>query len=262
MSSLQTSPETTAQGNGEEASHVVEVVGIDDFMLTYSSEHSSDPAFDDGVQHWDVGMHFKDDGGPSESFGSIRIVIADQDRCLNIVDALDNLSSDLCAIGTALYRPDGDLRQDLHDRLALAGKTAIVDRVTIDRRFRGQGLGVYLTGLALDYLSHGSGLIALFPGPLERDASFDYATACSSLGRAWSRIGFEPYRDGTWILDPGLRTLTSCLNQEWDRLQQHRWSITFREDPTSYTGSVVTGITMCKTSPFPLARQHTASPAR
>lgn len=89
---------------------------------------------------------------------------------------------------------------------ALPGKTTIVDRVIMDRRFRGQGLGIYLTGLALDYLSHGAWVIALFPGSLEDDDTpGDVARA--RLGRAWSRLGFQHYRNGTWILDPGMRTL-------------------------------------------------------
>ncbi|MFG2526221.1 hypothetical protein [Streptomyces sp. NPDC048527] len=139
-------------------------------VLTYSSEHGIDPWYEDGVQSWDVGMHFKEDVGAGTRFGSIRIRVADQYRVANLVDSFDILSSDPYRIGKTLYEPEtGDLRDDLRDLLALPGKTTIVDEVTIDRRLRGHGLGVYLTGMALDYLSHGAGVIALFPGPLERD---------------------------------------------------------------------------------------------
>ncbi|MET9662429.1 hypothetical protein [Streptomyces sp. NPDC006510] len=93
------------------------------------------------------------------------------------------------------------LRDDLSDLLSLPGKAIIVNRVTIDRRLRGHSFGVYLSGLTLDYLSHGAGLIALFVGPVERDNQTGYEQACANLGRAWSRIGFKPYNDGTWILD-------------------------------------------------------------
>lgn len=43
--------------------------------------------------------------------------------------------------------------------------------------------------MALDYLNHRAGVIALFPGPLERDDNTDHEQACAGLGRAWSRIG-------------------------------------------------------------------------
>ncbi|MEU7205535.1 hypothetical protein [Streptomyces sp. NPDC045470] len=153
-------------------------------------------------------MHLKDEG-PGPCFGTIELYVVDHWRSPDIVESLDAVSVDLCEIGTALYDPEqGGLRDELYEDLALPGKTPIVDRVRMDRRFRGQGLGVYLTGLALDYLSHGAGVIALFPGPLDdapmpptgswREADeAALAAARARLGRAWSRLGFEHYRDGT-----------------------------------------------------------------
>jgi GNAT superfamily N-acetyltransferase len=230
----------------------VQTVGIDDIMLTYSSEHWLGEGSDDGVQHWDIGMHFKDDG-PGACLGTIEMYVIEDSYSPDIVEYLDHMSADLCTVGTALYDPErGYLRSDLEERLALMGKTTIVNRVRMDRRFRGQGLGIYLTGLALDYLSHGSGVIALFPSPLrDRDAprprpdsqqevdkaarAEALARARARLGRAWSRLGFEHYRDGTWILDPGMRTLDDALYHEQQRLQNHRWEVTFTctEAPTS-----------------------------
>lgn len=224
-------------------------------ILTYSSEHWIDPWHEDGVQHWDVGMHFNEDGaGPR--FGTIQICVADRYRGANLVISFDNLSADLYRIARTLYDPEtGDVRDDLADLLALPGKTIIVDKVTIDRRLRGHGLGVYLTGLALDYLSHGAGVIALFPGPLERDDHTDYEQACANLGRAWSRIGFEPYSDGTWILDPGLTTLDNALRRERERLQHHRWNVTFSaEDHGPWEYSTISAITMPKSAPHQLPR--------
>lgn len=133
----------------------VQTVGIDDIILTYSSEHWLRPWRDDSVQRWDIGMHFTEEG-PGACFGTIELYVVDHWRSPNIVESLDALSADLQEIGATLYDPElGDLRDDLFEDLALPGKTTIVDRVRMDRRFRGQGLGVYLTGLALDYLSHG-----------------------------------------------------------------------------------------------------------
>ncbi|MEV7152744.1 hypothetical protein AB0O05_40330 [Streptomyces sp. NPDC093084] len=244
-----------AAAHGERAyTPVVECLGIDDMILTYGSEHGIDACHEDGVQHWDVGMHFAEDGGAGPRFGSIEICIADEYRVANLVDSFDSLSSDLLRIGKTLYDPErGDLRDDLQERLALPGKTTIVDRVTLDRRLRGHGLGVFLTGMALDYLSHGAGVIALFPGPVERDDHTDYEQACASLGRAWARIGFEPYNDGTWILDPGRTTLDHALDRERERLQRYRWTVTFSgEDQGPWTQSAISAITMPKSAPHPL----------
>ncbi|MEU6825446.1 hypothetical protein ABZ921_32925 [Streptomyces atriruber] len=207
-------------------------------------------------------MHFKDEG-PGPCFGRIELYVVGHWRSPNIVESLDAVSVDLCEIGTALYDPGlGGLRDDLHEDLALPGKTTIVDRVRMDQRFRGQGLGIYLTGLALDYLSHGAGVIALFPGPLDDDAPVPppgsrekdeaaLAAARTRLGRAWSRLGFEHYRDGTWILDPGMRTLHDALRREQQRLQDHRWNVAFTDVATS--GAVITAgidkVTMSKSAP-------------
>ncbi|MEV0982357.1 hypothetical protein [Streptomyces sp. NPDC049915] len=230
---------------------IVECLGIDDMVLTYRSEHWIDPLGEDGVQYWDVGMHVKEDCGPGTSFGSARICVADEYRVANIVHSFDALSADLYRIARTLYdEKTGDLRDDLHELLALLGKTIIVDTVTIDRRLRGQGLGVYLTGMTLDYLSHGAGVIALFPGPLERDDNTDYEQARTSLGRAWSRIGFTPYKDGTWILDPGMTTLDEALRRERERLQHHRWNMTFRYEDRGL--DTISHITMTKSIPHPL----------
>ncbi|MFD3567385.1 hypothetical protein [Streptomyces sp. NPDC058667] len=242
-------------------------MGIDDIILTYSSEHWLRPWRDDSVQRWDVGMHFNEEG-PGPCFGTIELYVVDHWRSSNIVESLDAVSVDLQEIGAALYDPElGHIRDDLYGDLALSGKTTIVDRVRMDRRFRGQGLGVYLTGLALDHLSHGAGVIALFPSPLEDDetplpppGSWEgvdeaaLAAARARLGRAWSCLGFEHYRNGTWILDPGLRTLHDALRRERHRLQNYRWNVTFPD--AANTGSVMSAgidkVTMTKTVPHPL----------
>ncbi|MGW6463967.1 hypothetical protein [Streptomyces rubiginosohelvolus] len=251
-------------------------MSIDDIVLTYSSEHWLRPWRDDSVQRWDIGMHFNEEG-PGPCFGTIELYVVDHWRSPNIVESLDAVSVDLQEVGAALYDPElGHLRDDLYEDLALPGKTTIVDRVRMDRRFRGQGLGVYLTGLALDYLSHGAGVIALFPSPLEdeeapvpppgpweecEESNEAVLTAARArLGRAWSHLGFEHYRNGTWILDPGLTTLDNALRRERQRLQGHTWNVTFTDAATSGAAmsAGIDKVTMAKSAPHPLP----AAPAR
>ncbi|MFD3522205.1 hypothetical protein [Streptomyces sp. NPDC058653] len=224
----------------EPSDEIVEVLGIDDMILTYNSEqwirHN-----DGAVQRWDVGMHFAEEG-PGPRFGSIQIVVMDHHTCPQPVEALNGLGHDLLTVGTALYDSTGNLRHDLWEDLAVPGKTVIVDTVELDARLRGRGLGVLLTGMALDYLSHGSGVIALFPGPLERDTATPYETACLRLGKAWAQLGFTPYRDGVWILDPGLTTLKATVHSQYTDIHSNRWRVTFRPSTTGW-GSDIAQIT-------------------
>ncbi|WP_322502019.1 hypothetical protein TR631_37175 [Streptomyces rochei] len=96
--------------------------------------------------------------------------------------------------------------------------------------------------MALDYFSHGNGVIALFPGPVERDST-PYEEACTRLGNAWARLGFTPYRDGVWILDPALTTLDAALITEHQHLADHRWAVRLRPHADGW-GSDITGITL------------------
>ncbi|MBD0692486.1 hypothetical protein [Streptomyces sp. CBMA123] len=235
---------TTAPGRTDTSDTNVQTLGIDDFMLVHTSEQWIDPYFDDGVDQWEVGIYTKWDGCPDARVGGIRITMVDTTDCANPVAALDEISEDLFNVAKALYdeAEPGSLRSDLDEQLALPyGKIIIVDEVKLDRRLRGHGLGVFLTGMALKHLNHGTGLFALFPGPLERDDT-PYEQAVERLGRAWSRIGFEPYRDGTWILDPGLVTLHRAIQDEYQRLADHSWCFTFQYNPDN-TGSDIIDIT-------------------
>ncbi|QQC92677.1 hypothetical protein [Streptomyces alfalfae] len=51
-------------------------MGIDDIILSYSSDHWLGPWHDDSVQRWDIGMHFKDEG-PGPCFGTIELYTVD-----------------------------------------------------------------------------------------------------------------------------------------------------------------------------------------
>ncbi|WP_405193089.1 hypothetical protein [Streptomyces anulatus] len=50
-----------------------------------------------------------------------------------------------------------------------------------------------------------------------------------------------------------MTTLDSALRRERGRLQHHRWNMTFRaEEHGSWTGSMISAITMAKSVPHPL----------
>lgn len=230
-------------------------LGVKDFILTYSSEQRL--AYrDTGLQHWDIGLHPDGGGdGPEAPIGSISLVTV-EDHCPDPVLALDDLSRDLLQVGEALYEPgERILRDDLWEQLEMpGGRVVIVDQVRIDPRLRGHGLGVYLAGAALDYVARECGVIALFPGPLEA-TDVPREEAYPRLRKAWSRIGFRPYRNGVWIVDPGLLTLRECLRNERDRLSGHRWRIVFRQADNEW-GEEIASIApepMSKSLPRPVA---------
>ncbi|MFE9427757.1 hypothetical protein ACFYNO_32900 [Kitasatospora sp. NPDC006697] len=205
-------------------------LGIDDFMLVHTSQQRIVPYLDDGVDQWEVVMYTVYDSSPDTPVGTARITTIDS-YCPDPVAALDELSADLFSVGKALFGEDGELRDDLREQMAMPyGRIVIVDEVTIDERLRGQGLGVFLTGMALRHLSDISGVFALFPGPLERDDT-PYEVAVQQLAQAWSRLGFEHYRDGTWVLDPGTTTLRAALRAGYERLARWRWHCCFRLQP-------------------------------
>lgn len=103
-------------------------------------------------------------------------------------------------------------------------------------------------------------MIALFPGPLKREDDTNYEHACARLGQARARIGFEPYNNGTWILDPGTTALTMALRHERERLQHHRWNATLTaKQGKPWTDSTISHITLAKSIPHPhpcLASDH------
>ncbi|MGW1396842.1 hypothetical protein ACWD6Q_34890, partial [Streptomyces nigra] len=101
------------------------------------------------------------------------------------------------------------------------GNTLIVDHVSIDKRLRGHGVGVFLTGLALEYLSTDTGVIALFPGPIERDPHPTHEEACARLGAGLVPSGLHPLPRRVWVLDPGLTTLETAIDAEQQRLADH-----------------------------------------
>ncbi|MGW1396676.1 hypothetical protein ACWD6Q_34030, partial [Streptomyces nigra] len=97
--------------------------GIDDIILTSNSQYWIAPHHDDGIQQWDVGMHFADDG-PGPPFGRIGLHVVDHNRCMDPIEACDALSDHLITISQALIEPAClDTRQNLSERLSCTGNT-------------------------------------------------------------------------------------------------------------------------------------------
>jgi hypothetical protein len=97
------------------------------------------------------------------------------------IELLDEWSQDLVNIGEAIFDRDGEYSEELRDWLEgspLIGDLLIADRITLDPRFRGHGLGPLIAGLAIASLGRGCALAACIPAPI----------CCASLRMKASRL--------------------------------------------------------------------------
>ena len=97
----------------------------------------------------------------------------------------------------------------------------LLHSVRLVPEWRGFGLGALLAGTAIRKLSGGARAAVCYPAPLNEptqagtddrgDAEWDKAVV--ALQQAWSRLGFEHFRDGVHVLDLSLVTLDEKLGQ-------------------------------------------------
>ncbi|WP_341927877.1 hypothetical protein [Nocardioides psychrotolerans] len=128
-------------------------------------------------------------------------------------DELDELEGDLETVASAiLNRKRGDLAEELLDRLEGAGSSVLIlNSATLAAEWRGHGVGRLLAGVALLALSDGVSCFATYPAPLDGSTGAERDRAILELGQVWARLGFQPFRDGVWVLDPALVTLDNAV---------------------------------------------------
>ncbi|MER6014864.1 hypothetical protein [Streptomyces bluensis] len=91
------------------------------------------------------------------------------------------------------------------------GDLLILDRVSLDKAWRGFGLGPALAVEAIRRLSGGCCAVAVFPGMGEYPEDREQVTeayrlqAKKKIAALWESIGFQPFRRGVWLLDTALR---------------------------------------------------------
>ncbi|MFF1716910.1 hypothetical protein [Streptomyces sp. NPDC058268] len=102
-----------------------------------------------------------------------------------------------------------------------AGDLLIMDRVRLEPPWRGFGLGALAAAEAIRRLSSGCCAVACEPAPTDRDfadgddQAFDHARA--KIATVWESVGFRPFNNGIYLLDPTLRTMGDA-RAHW---QQH-----------------------------------------
>lgn len=204
--------------------------------LTYHHEHPLQAfEFDDTLEIWTVTARIDADAAAEEllahsdadqetldaiqdvtvgrmSFARVRMYGPDDP-----FEAMDSHSQDLCRIGeTVLDVASGQWHPACEDVLAHpAGDLLVMDRVILEPDWRGLGLGPVLAGAAIRRLSNGCAAVACEPGSADgREMTEDqHREAAAKLGRVWSTIGFEPFRDGVYLLDCHLQRPQDLLTE-------------------------------------------------
>lgn len=145
-----------------------------------------------------------DEGGDSMTerlVGRIHIVTGDINHG-HLWDVLDANEADLSTVASAvLDQRLGCLRDDLADFI-LGDRLVILNSVTLVDEWRGHGVGALLAGTALETFVSGAAIMATYPAPMDDAEGAARRAATKKLRAVWSRIGFAPYRDGVYVLDP------------------------------------------------------------
>lgn len=171
------------------------------------------------LRHWHVSVKTSDgEGGADDLVATADVVIVDlaeiSEAGENVLWLLDGESGDLLTIGQQIFSDDGEFVPDLERLALLHSGVLLLDRVWVDPRFRGHGLGPFVTAIALDRLRLGCGFAACYPAPYEGDHDDEaLKRAIAALGRTWAKVGFKRFRKGIWILDFGTTTHARRLDQ-------------------------------------------------
>ncbi|KOX15222.1 hypothetical protein ADK67_41925 [Saccharothrix sp. NRRL B-16348] len=98
----------------------------------------------------------------------------------------------------------------------------VIDTVRLEPAWRGYGLGTLCVGMMIERLAAGRRLVVLRAAPAERRtakgkvvdeiSAAERDLAVAKLGRLWSQLGFEHFKDEVWVLDLGLATFTKAMD--------------------------------------------------
>jgi GNAT superfamily N-acetyltransferase len=189
----------------------------------YGMVHSH-PRFDEDrfVVRWAVDAVLRgDEGDTADRLAYAHVVMVDMTDAVEsgegLFEVLDNLDADSSTIGGTIFDIDANaLTDDLAGLLEMHyGTVVILDRVWVDPRFRGHGIGPLLAATALWTFRHDCCLMACYPSPFEDKeelSQVDHQVAVEALGRVWAKVGFQPFRGGVWIMDPA-RTVQGNARQ-------------------------------------------------
>ena len=173
--------------------------------------------FDTYTLHWNVQAFARDETGiEGEQVASAELWTFDVVQAgpwgdgQGIADLLDSESGDTNEYASLFVDDDFDPAIGTSAGTSLL----VLDRLTVAEPYRGHGVGPLVAALALKELSPGCAVAACYPAPIEGE--FDggeQAEEVARLGRIWSKVGFEHFRDGVWIINLADKTLDGALDK-------------------------------------------------
>ncbi|SEP02238.1 hypothetical protein [Actinacidiphila rubida] len=151
-------------------------------------------------------------------------------------EVADAESGDLEVIAAAVLGRSGRTEYNAWFEKAITqpvGDLLILDRVTLDKAWRGFGLGPFLAGEAIRRLSGGCCAVAAYPAMGEYPEDREQVTeayrrqAKKKIAALWESIGFQPFRRGVWLLDTALQAPEELMFARRDDL--HALSAAFQQ---------------------------------
>ncbi|MFD7071424.1 hypothetical protein ACFV97_29820 [Streptomyces sp. NPDC059913] len=225
--------------------------------LSYSHQHPAEPYdFEDTLEAWDVSIrayHFEEDeceGGCTEacqdlidngrSIGHLQLWRLRDYTGDSRWEAADAESGDLESIAATVFDArTNEYSQDFEKFIEHpVGDLLILDRVFLDKEWRGFGLGPVFAAEAIRRLAGGCCAVAAQPGLGElpdgvHEVPRAYREqATKEIAALWRSIGFRDFTDGVQLLDPALRQPSDLLRNA----RQHLTSLSH-----SYQGQTLRG---------------------
>ena len=188
---------------------------VSDIHLTLSSTRAVGATGAVGLERWEATAHVPNVGGDPGRVGSISVLAVDLLACDDPWGALDGSNEDIAHIGATVFdEMTGQLSEALDSRLARGGSRVLVlDRVELEAAWQGHNVAALLVAETLEWMRLGARVALCLPAPLHRgDAPPEqYAESIRRMQQVWSQVGFRPFRDGVWLLEPNRGPLADRL---------------------------------------------------
>ncbi|QPP05203.1 hypothetical protein G4Z16_01040 [Streptomyces bathyalis] len=208
-----------------------------DIMLRYNLEHPAVPFdFEETLETWSVGISryhgedescpncsqeqecdFYESGTPIGSMSFVRIRDYTSDPAW---EAADSHSRDIekvvamCTDSAYSMTPGLHWSKDFEEVIEMSvGDLLIMDRVHINPEWRGFGIGALAAAEAIRRLSSGCCAVACEPAPTDREFGDDetaFTKAQTKIAKVWESVGFEPFKNGIYLLDCAMQHLQDC----------------------------------------------------
>ncbi len=179
-----------------------------------SEDEDEDPEGDDNE------VERNGDGPPSVVIFEMSGYTIDLDRVDSLFDALDSESADSAHFLWVADDSQYDhLAVDFSERLEGVGSRLVIfDRARVAPAWRGLGgVGRLLTGYALRWVAAGATCVVAQPYPYELgeqpEGSPLVADGLAVVRHTWASLGFFPYREDLYVLDPAMAAMDDALKR-------------------------------------------------